>query len=53
MTPNALDHTAALQNWDLPEVFQHLRHQLVSRLYNKGKREVLRRLDALPKQVVT
>jgi transposase len=56
MKPNALDQAAALQNWDLPEVFQHLRHLLEARMGNKGKREfiqVLRLLEAMPKEVVT
>ena len=26
--PNALDQASALQGWDLPEAFQHLRHLL-------------------------
>lgn len=30
--PNALDQAAALQGWDLPEVFQHLRHLLEARM---------------------
>ena len=54
--PNALDQAAALQNWDLPEAFQHLRHLLEARMGNKGKREfiqVLRLLEAIPKEVVT
>ena len=56
MKPNALDQAAALQGWDLPEVFQHLRHLLEARMGNKGKREfiqVLRLLEAIPKEVVT
>ena len=54
--PNALDQAAALRGWDLPEVFQHLRHLLEARMGNKGKREfiqVLRLLEAMPKDVVT
>jgi hypothetical protein len=54
--PNALDQAAALQAWDLPEVFQHLRHLLEARMGNRGKREfiqVLRLLEAMPKDVVT
>ncbi len=54
--PNALDQAAALQNWALPEVFQHLRHLLEVRMGNKGKREfiqVLRLLEAMPMEVVT
>jgi len=56
MKPNALDQAAALQNWDLPEVFQHLRHLLEARMGDKGKREfiqVLRLLEAMSKEVVT
>ena len=30
--PNALDQAAALQGWNLPEVFQHLRHLLEARM---------------------
>ena len=30
--PGALDQAAALQGWDLPEVFQHLRHLLEARM---------------------
>src|ERR1700712_3238588 len=44
------------KNWDLPEVFQHLRHLLEARMGNKGKREfiqVLRLLEAMPREVVT
>ena len=54
--PNALDQAAALQNWALPEVFQHLRHLLEARMANRGKREfiqVLRLLEALPLEVVS
>ena len=50
--PNALDQAAALQGWELPDVFQHLRHLLEARMGNRGKREfiqVLRLLEALPK----
>jgi len=32
MKPNALDQAAALQGWNLPEVFQHLRHLLEARM---------------------
>jgi transposase len=54
--PNALDQAAALQGWDLPEAFQHLRHLLEARLGNRGKREfiqVLRLLEAMPLEVVS
>jgi transposase len=53
--PNALDQAAALQGWDLPEAFQHLRHLLEARMGNRGKREfiqVLRLMEAMPKAVV-
>src|SRR5271156_4133524 len=53
--PNALDQAAALQGWDLPEGFQHLRHLLEARMGNRGKREfiqVLRLMEAAPKEVV-
>jgi hypothetical protein len=54
--PNALDQAAALQDWDLPQAFRHLRHLLEARMGNKGKREfiqVLRLLEAIPMEVVT
>jgi len=54
--PNALDQAAALQGWNLPEVFQHLRHLLEARMGNRSKREfiqVLRLLEALPLDIVT
>ena len=53
--PNVLDQAAALQGWDLPEVFQHLRHLLEARMGNRGKREfiqVLRLMEAMLKDVV-
>lgn len=53
--PGALDQAAALQGWNLPEVFQHLRHLLEARMGNRGKREfiqVLRLLEALPLDIV-
>ena len=52
---NALDQAAALQGWNLPEGFQHLRHLLEARMGNRGKREfiqVLRLMEAAPKEVV-
>jgi len=55
MKPGALDQAAALQGWELPEAFQHLRHLLEARMGNRGKREfiqVLRLLEALPRDVV-
>jgi len=54
--PNALDQAAALQGWNLPEAFQHLRHLLEARMGNRGKREfiqVLRLLEAMPMEIVT
>ena len=51
MKPNALDQAAALQGWDLPESFQHVRHLLEVRMGNRGKREfiqVLRLMECLP-----
>ncbi len=54
--PNALDQAAALQGWNLLEVFQHLRHLLEARMGNRGKREfiqVLRLLEAMSLEVVT
>ena len=54
--PNALDQAAALQGWDLPEVFQNLCHLLEARMGNRGKHEfiqVLRLLEALPLEIVT
>jgi transposase len=54
--PNALDQAAALQGWQLPEVFQHLRHLLEARMGNRGKREfiqVLRLLEAMEPEIVT
>ena len=53
--PNALDQAAALQGWELPEAFQHLRHLLEARMGNRGKREfiqVLRLLEAMPQGIV-
>jgi transposase len=53
--PNALDQAAALRGWALPEVFQHLRHLLESRMGNRGKREfiqVLRLMEAMPQEIV-
>jgi hypothetical protein len=52
--PNALDQAAALQGWALPEVFQHLRHLLETRIGNRGKREfiqVLRLMEAMPQAI--
>ena len=41
--PNTLDQAAALQGWDLPEVFQHLRHLLEARMGTRGKRAFITR----------
>jgi hypothetical protein len=54
--PNALDQAAPLQGWQLPEVFQHLRHLLEARMGNRGKREfiqVLRLMETIPMPIVT
>jgi transposase len=54
--PNALDQAAALQDWALPQAFQHMRHLLEARMGNKGKREfiqILRLLEAIPMEIVT
>ena len=53
--PGALDQAAALQDWDLPPAFQHLRHLMEARMGSKGKREfiqVLRLMDIAPKETV-
>jgi len=53
--PGALDQAAALQNWDLPPAFQHLRHLMEARMGAKGKREfiqVLRLMEIAPKETV-
>jgi chromosomal replication initiation ATPase DnaA len=39
--PNALDQAAALQGWELPEAFQHLRHLLEARMGSLNKMLVL------------
>lgn len=54
--PNALDQAAPLQDWDLPEAFQHLRHLLEARMGNRSRREfiqVLRLMEAIPTEIVT
>jgi transposase len=54
--PNALDQARALQGWQLPEVFQHVRHLLEARMGNRGKREfiqVLRLMEAMAPEIVT
>lgn len=53
--PGALDQAAALQGWELPPAFQHLRQLLEARMGNRGKREfiqVLRLLEIAAKEVV-
>ena len=53
--PGALDQAAALQDWDLPADFQHLRHLLEARMGSRGKREfiqVLRLLEVAPMDTV-
>jgi len=53
--PGSLDQAAALQGWDLPPTFQHLRSLLEARMGNRGKREfiqVLRLMEIAPKDVV-
>jgi hypothetical protein len=52
----AYDQAAALQGWQLPEVFQHVRHLLEARIGNRGKREfiqVLRQMEAMTPEIVT
>lgn len=39
--PNALDQAAPLQDWNLPEAFQHLRHLMEARMDKRGKREFI------------
>jgi len=39
--PGALDQAAPLQDWDLPDQFDHLRRLLEKRLANRGKREFI------------
>lgn len=39
--PNALDQAAPLQNWDLPEEFEHLRRLLEARMGKKGRKEYI------------
>lgn len=53
--PGALDQAAALQGWDLPPAFQHMRHLLEARMGNRGKREfiqILRLMEIASKDVV-
>lgn len=39
--PNALDQAAPLQNWDLPEDFEHLRRLLEARMGKQGRNEYI------------
>lgn len=53
--PGALDQAAPLQNWDLPDQFDHLRRLMEKRSGNKGKREfiqVLRLLEVFEQDLV-
>ena len=53
--PGALDQAAALQGWDLPGQFGHLRRLLEARMGRKGKREyiqVLRLMELFARDVV-
>lgn len=53
--PGALDQAAPLQDWELPEQFDHLRRLLERRMGNKGKREfiqVLRLMEVFDEDLV-
>jgi hypothetical protein len=53
--PGALDQTAPLRNWALPEPLQHLRRLLEARMGNRGKCEfiqALRLTEVFPEPVV-
>jgi hypothetical protein len=53
--PGALDQAAPLQNWDLPDQFDHLRRLMERRSGNKGKREfiqVLRLMEVFEQDLV-
>jgi hypothetical protein len=53
--PGALDQAAALQGWELPPAFQHLRQLLEARMGSRGKREfiqVLRLLEVTSQEMV-
>jgi transposase len=53
--PGALDQAAPLQDWDLPDQFDHLRRLLERRMGNKGKREfiqVLRLMEVFDQDLV-
>jgi hypothetical protein len=39
--PGALEQAAPLQNWDLPEDFEHLRRLLEARMGKRGRREYI------------
>jgi hypothetical protein len=45
--PNALDQAAPLQNWELPEEFEHLRRLLEARMGKKGRKEYIQVLRLL------
>lgn len=53
--PGALDQAAPLQNWNLPDQFEHLRRLLERRMGNRGKREfiqVLRLMEVFEQDLV-
>jgi transposase len=53
--PNALDQARPLQNWTLPDQFDHLRRLLEARMGNRGKREfiqVLRLMEVFEQEQV-
>jgi len=53
--PGALDQAAPLQDWALPEQFDHLRRLLEARMGNRGKREfiqVLRLMEVFDAGIV-
>ncbi|MEM9360038.1 MAG: IS21 family transposase [Pseudomonadota bacterium] len=53
--PGALDQAAPLQDWELPEQFEHLRRLFERRMGNKGKREfiqVLRLMEVFDQDLV-
>jgi hypothetical protein len=53
--PNALDQARPLQNWALPDQFDHLRRLMEARMANRGKREfvqVLRLMEVFEQEQV-
>lgn len=53
--PNALDQARPLQNWALPDQFDHLRRLMEARMGNRGKREfiqVLRLMEVFEQEQV-